>query len=152
MSKYTPENLIPLLRHFTQARREALELGLSDNGGAIHSVERIANILGLRVKYPGLTHQNKIKHYSKAEFSRAALENYKKGLPVQIEHVAPTRAWSRAICDMIESNCTDQELLEFVKKTYRLVLLTKEEQRQVDSRNRSKMAADRLAGIEVLRK
>ncbi len=122
--KYTPENLIPVLRHFVVARRYALEIGFTDNGGAIHSVERISNILGLRLKYPGLGHQNNLRNYPDATFSKAAQQAHKEGRKVEIEHVAPMRAWSRSICKRIENGCTDEELRAYVKETYILILLT----------------------------
>ena len=45
MGKYRAENLIPALRLFIEARNKAIEMGFTDNGGAIHSVERIVDIL-----------------------------------------------------------------------------------------------------------
>lgn len=151
MSKYNSDNLIPAMRLFVKARRAALESGFTDNGGAIHSVERIANILGTRIVYPGMGHINSYKNYSEAEFSRAAWDAYQRGEKVQIEHVAPVRAWSREICDMIEDGATDAEVEQYVADSYRLVLLTPEERQAVDRRNRSKMCPERLAGIEFVR-
>ena len=147
--KYTPENLIPVLRHFVAARRYALDIGFTDNGGAIHSVERISNILGLRLNYPGLGHQNNLRNYQGAKFSKAASQAHNKGLKVEIEHVAPVRAWSRSICEQIENGCTDDELKAYVKDTFVLVLLTPEERQQLDRDNRSRMCPSRLSGIEM---
>jgi hypothetical protein len=39
--KYNTENLLPALRLFIEARNKSLEGGFTDNGGAIHSVERL---------------------------------------------------------------------------------------------------------------
>ncbi len=58
--KYTPETLLPALRLFIEARNKANAAGFPDNGGAIHSVERIIDVLCIRVKY-GLTHVNNLK-------------------------------------------------------------------------------------------
>lgn len=58
--KYTPESLLPALRLFIDARNNANAAGFPDNGGAIHSVERILDMLCIRVKY-GLTHVNYLK-------------------------------------------------------------------------------------------
>ena len=42
--------MLPALRHFIEARAKALSYGyITDNGGAIHSVERILNIFSLRL-------------------------------------------------------------------------------------------------------
>jgi hypothetical protein len=60
-----------IVTHFPQ-RNEMLAAGFTDNGGAIHSAERILDILGQRLKYPGLSHGNALRHYPKAEFSDAA--------------------------------------------------------------------------------
>ncbi|HCJ3407852.1 TPA: hypothetical protein NRN56_004807, partial [Klebsiella pneumoniae] len=48
--KYTPETLLPALRLFIEARNKANAAGFPDNGGAIHSVERIIDVLCIRVK------------------------------------------------------------------------------------------------------
>lgn len=153
MPKYTPENLIPALRHFVEARDAALKLGLTDNGGAIHSVTRIVELLSLAICYPGLSHINNLKSDLTAEISIAAHEAREQGKTIQIEHVMPQRAFSVAICDLIESGCSDTELIDYIRTTYRLVLLTPQERSQVDKVNRSKMTPDRIAdaGIELNR-
>jgi len=53
--------------------------GFTDNGGAIHSAERILNILGLCLVYPDLSHINNLRKYAKAEFSVKALAAYDRG-------------------------------------------------------------------------
>jgi hypothetical protein len=70
-TKYTPENLLPALRLFIKARNKALNAGFTDNGGAIHSVELILDILCQRVCYPGI---NNLKKNKNAEISVAAHE------------------------------------------------------------------------------
>ena len=47
MSKYSPENLIPMFRKAASLRNEMKDSGFTDNGGGIHSAERILDILGL---------------------------------------------------------------------------------------------------------
>ena len=59
--KYTADNLVPALRLFVEARNRAISAGFTDNGGAIHSVERILDILSFRVRYPHLRHINSLK-------------------------------------------------------------------------------------------
>ena len=49
-----------------------MRLVLLITGGAIHSGERILNILGLCLVYPGLSHINNLSKYEKAEFSLKA--------------------------------------------------------------------------------
>ena len=59
--KYTPETLLPALRLFIEARNKANAAGFPDNGGAIHSVERIIDVLCIRVKYG----QNAVSEHTK---------------------------------------------------------------------------------------
>jgi hypothetical protein len=39
-----------------------ISAGFTDNGEAIHSAERIMNILALALNYPELTHLNNLKN------------------------------------------------------------------------------------------
>jgi hypothetical protein len=156
-SKYTEHNLIPIFIKAAQFRKEMLDLEFTDNGGAIHSAERIINILGVQLKYPGLGHINNYKHYSDAEFSEPALQAYNRGEKVYIEHVSPLRDFTRKAIELIEKNLNDGSTLhakikEFVIKNYRLVLLTHDETKALNKINRSKMVDDRLgqAGITVV--
>lgn len=50
-----------MFRLAAELRRRMLDAGFSDNGGAIHSAERILNILGQRLCYPGLSHINNLR-------------------------------------------------------------------------------------------
>jgi hypothetical protein len=120
--------------------------GFTDNGGAIHSAERILNTLGLCLVYPELSHPNNLRKYEKAEFSVKARAAYDRGDKVLIEHVSPVRAFTRMAIEKIDS-LDDKGLERFVKKHFRLVLLTPEETAQLNRQNRSKMSKDRLAGI-----
>jgi hypothetical protein len=43
--KYDAANLIPMFRLAARLRNEMKNAGFTDNGGAIHSAERILNIL-----------------------------------------------------------------------------------------------------------
>jgi hypothetical protein len=120
---------------------------------AERSTERILDILGQRAKYPGLSHINNLRSYSKTEFSPEALEANKNGKMVLIEHVSPHRELSRAAITKVDSGASDKELLTFVKGNYRLILLTAEQANRLNKQNRSKMVADRLeqAGITTVR-
>jgi len=145
--KYEIEHLIRAFRLFAAARQEALAAGFNDNAGAIHSCERILNILGLRLKYPNIGHPNNLKRYEHARFSVDAAFAYANGGKVQIEHVAPLRAFTKAAID----KATDDELIKFIREKFELVLLTPEETLRLNKQNRSKMVCDRLgdAGIEM---
>jgi hypothetical protein len=125
----------------------------TDNGGAIHSAERIITILGERLKYPGLSHLNNYRRYPDAEFSIKACANYKDGKPVKIEHVAPIRAFTREAIEKTVSK-DDADLCRYVKETFRLVLLTPEEAENLNRLNRSRIDPERLnaAGIKLASK
>ncbi len=99
--------------------------GFTDNGGAIHSAERILNLLGLCLNYPNLSHGNNLRHYPGAEFSINALAAHKAGEKVLIEHVSPIRHFTRSAIECIDLGASDKELEQFVRSHYRLVLLTR---------------------------
>jgi hypothetical protein len=68
-----------MFRKAAKLRNEMLAEGFTDNGGAIHSAERILNLLGLRLNYPTLNHGNNLRLYPGAEFSIEALDVHKAG-------------------------------------------------------------------------
>ncbi|AEW63208.1 TPA: hypothetical protein REY24_000468 [Klebsiella pneumoniae] len=148
--KYTPETLLPALRLFIEARNKANAAGFPDNGGAIHSVERIIDVLCIRVKY-GLTHVNNLKKMPTAECSIGAYEARQRGDAhlLRIEHVMPQRAFAKKIIDIVEEGATDEEIIAFIEQNYRLVLLNTEETSMLNLKNRSRISPDRLgeAGI-----
>lgn len=125
--------------------------GFTDNGGAIHSAERILNSLGRRLNYPELSHQNNLRKSAKAEFSIEALAAHERGTLVKIEHVSPIRDFTCKAIDRINHQASDAQLIRFVRSHFRLVLLTSDEALRLNKQNRSKMAADRLgeAGIKM---
>lgn len=149
--KYHTENLLPALRLFIEARNKALEGGFTDNGGAIHSVERILDILSMHVRYPHLTHINGLKTDPAAELSRQAHEARKRGEPLLIEHVLPQRAYAQKVIGLVNGGATDEDVLRFIKENYRLILLTKDETAAINRLNRSRITTDRIAdaGIEL---
>ncbi len=148
--KYSEVNLIPIFRKAADFRNEMLSLDFTDNGGAIHSAERILDILGQRLKYPGLSHINNYKKYPNAEFSEAAWKEHENGKKVLIEHVSPIRAFTRKAIKMIGEGATDEELKNFVKNNYRLVLLTPDETMILNKQNRSQMAVNRLEQTGII--
>jgi len=151
VKKYEPTKLIAMFRLAAALRNEMLDVGFTDNGGAIHSAERILNILGMRICYPGLSHINNLRNYPNALFSAKALAAHRNGEQVLIEHISPHRALTRLAIDRIVAGGSDEDLLAFVKAHFRLALLTRSETDRLNKINRSKIADDRLqaAGITV---
>lgn len=149
--KYEPAHLIAMFRLAAALRKQMLEVGFTDNGGAIHSAERILNILGLRLCYPDLTHINSLRNHRDAPFSEEALVAYGAGEKVLIEHVSPHRALTRLAIEQIEANVSDDEFKEFVKTHFQLALLTQDETLRLNKLNRSRIVPDRLksAGIRL---
>ena len=141
-----------MFRKAASLRNEMIDSGFTDNGGAIHSAERILDILGLHLNYPGLSHINNLRNYPGAEFSFAALEAHERGEKVLIEHVSPHRDFTRSAIAELSKDSSDEEIIAYVKRNYRLVLLTPEETKRLNKMNRSRMTAKRLgeAGIEIV--
>jgi len=148
-SKYSPENLVPMFRKAASLRNEMIDSGFTDNGGAIHSAERILDILGLRLNSPGLRHSNNLRHHPGAEFSPAALKAHARGERVVIEHVSPHRALTRRAIREIDKGASDQAFTDYVRRHFRLVLLTPEEARHLNRMNRSEMTRDRLGSVGI---
>jgi hypothetical protein len=124
--KYQPAKLIRMFRLAAALRNEMIDADFTDNGGAIHRASRILDILGQRLNYPGLSHINGLRDRKDAEFSKKALAAHRKGERVLIEHVAPMRALTCKAIEKVKSK-SDAPLKRFVKRHYRLVLLTETE-------------------------
>jgi len=148
--KYDPDLLIKMFRKAAALRDEMVAAGFTDNGGAIHCAERILDILGQRLNYPGLRHGNALKHYKDAEFSDEAWELHQKQKVVLVEHVAPRRHLTQMAIAKIRT-ATDEQFRRFVKRHYKTVLLSPDETLRLNRLNRSKVCSDRLsvAGIRV---
>jgi hypothetical protein len=149
--KYEPRQLIAMFRLAAVFRNQLLELGFTDNGGAIHSAERILNILGLRLCYPGLDHMNNLRDHPGALFSVEALAAHRAGGRVFIEHISPHRALTRLAIGQIAAGVDDEAFMAFVRAHFKLALLTRAETDRLNRINRSRIAHDRLqaAGIVV---
>lgn len=147
--KYSVSNLLPALRLFVEARNQAIAAGFTDNGGAIHSVERILDILCQRVMYPHLRHINALKIDPAAEISVEAVRARERGERLHIEHVMPQRAFALHVIGLVGGGATDDDILDHIRRRYRLVVLTEAEARALDRKNRSRISADRIqeAGI-----
>ena len=154
--KYSEHNLIPMFIKAAEFRDEMIKNGFTDNGGAIHSAERIINLLGTSLKYPGLTHGNNYKNYPGAEFSEEALKKHKQKERVFIEHVSPLRDFTREAINTInkakdENGNIEDSLKNFINENYRLVLLTEDETTKLNKENRIKMDVNRLKGINIIK-
>ena len=141
--------MLPVLRHFVRARDEAIELGFTDNGGAIHSVKRILDILSTRICYPQVSHYNSLKKHPNAHRSTAANNARNSGERVEIEHVLPQTAYTQIICAMVADGASDDELIAYIRENFRLVLLTPGERKSLDQINRSKVSKTRLADAGI---
>jgi hypothetical protein len=149
--KYHSGNLMPMFRLAAKLCKRMRAAGFTDNGGAIHSAERILNILGLCLVYPDLSHINNLRKYEKAEFSIKARAAFDRGEKVLIEHVSPIRDFTRRAIRKIDE-LDSAGFVKFVKRHFRLVLLTPEETTRLNRENRSKMSKDRLAGIKMAKR
>jgi hypothetical protein len=148
--KYQPSHLIPMFRKAAVFRNEMIEAGLTDNGGAIAAAERILDILGLRLCYPGLSNRASLRKYERAEFSKEAFIAHNAGKQVLIENVAPHRALTQlSIRKIIDEKFSDEKFAKFVKKKYRLLILTKEETIALNRLNRSQLHSKRVAHIKL---
>jgi hypothetical protein len=149
--KYQPQKLIEMFRLAAALRNKMLEGGFTDNGGAIHSAERILNLLGLRLCFPGLNHINNLRNHPNALFSAKALAAHQAGEQVFIEHISPHRALTRLAIEQVVAGVSDEDFATFVQAHFKLALLTRAETDRLNKINRSKIAHDRLqaAGITV---
>lgn len=68
---------------------------------------------------------------------------------VEVEHILPQRAMTLHLGSMVDAGASDDEILAWLADNYRLVLLTPDERRQVESVTRSRICAERLAGIKM---
>lgn len=149
--KYEPETLIAMFRLAAELRMKMKEVGFTDNGGAIHSAERILHLLGLRLCFPDLSHLNNLRKHARAPFSEAALLAHEAGERVLIEHINPHRALTRLAIDMVNSGADNAEFCKFVEGNYQLALLTEDETTRLNKLNRTSIEPDRLdrAGIKL---
>ena len=147
--KYEPLKLVEMFRLAAELRAQMVAGGFTDNGGAIHSAERILNILGLRLCYPELSHINNLRNLKNAPFSEDAREAHQSGQKVLIEHVNPHRALTRLAIEKLEGGATDSEFMDFVRIHFQLALLTEAETIRLNKLNRSKLDPARLSGAGI---
>lgn len=147
--KYEPVKLVEMFRLAAELRARMVASGFTDNGGAIHSAERILNILGVSLCYPELSHINNLRQLENAPFSEAALIAHQSGQRVLIEHVNPHRALTRLAVERIEAGASDSDFLDFVRTHFQLALLTEAETVRLNRLNRSKIDPNRLANAGI---
>lgn len=155
MLNISKDDLFNSMRLFAEARKVALQSGFTDNAGAIHSIERILEILCRKIVFPSVAHPNGLKRHERVEISIAAHAEREAGNlgAIQIEHVMPQRAFAREVLSRLE-RFSDSEIEDYISTTYRIVILTKKERRQCDRLNRTRMTPDRIAeaGIELFKR
>lgn len=95
--------------------------------------------------YPHLSHINNLKRDPKAEISEEAYNARQRGEPIKIEHVQPQRAFAKEIIRIVEDGGADDDIIKYIGRNYRLVLLTHEETKKLDRQNRSQITRDRIA-------
>lgn len=150
--KYRSEVLLPMFRKAADLRESMLAEGFTDNGGAIHSASRILDILGQRVCYPGLSHINGLRSYPGGEFTESAWKAHNAGERVLIEHVSPLRALTVAAIALHTKGASDDEILDYVRRHYRLVHLTAAETSALNKRNRSKLDPERIGHLRLVKR
>jgi hypothetical protein len=148
--KYETGQLIAMFRLAAKFRNSLKGMGFPDNGGAIHSAERILNLLGLRLCYPDLNHINKLRDLPNAPFSAEARIAHAAGERVFIEHVSPHRALTALAIEKLDAGMSDEQFATFVKDHFRLALLTAPETARLNKKNRSKIEPDRLQAAGIL--
>ena len=63
----------------------------------------------------------------------------------------PRRAYAKQIVEMLNNGKSDDAVVAYIRKTYRLVLLTPQEMHGLNQINRSRLTKDRIsdAGIKL---
>lgn len=151
-SKYNQADLLAALRIAVMARVAMLSIdSITDSVGAIHSVERVLDALSMLVKYPNISTGDLAVHCPSLERSVEAQRAIESRHRVEVEHVAPKREYSIGVCNIIAAGATNNDILAYIQRHYRLVLLTPQERRSMSRKNRSRLTTDRLAdaGIQV---
>ena len=143
------EDLMPLFLEAAKFRNSVSPKGKLDNVGAIHSASRVLDILGLLVRYPNLAHHRNIKRLKETECSVGVCASRRRD--AQIEHVQPLRALTIAAIKAakLTKPGAAKRVEAFLRKNYRLVLLTKEERSRLDKHNRTKIDPKRLEKAKI---
>lgn len=152
--KLTDEVMLAALRPLAEGRNRANALGLTDNHGAIHAVERVLDILRVHLADYGVSRSDQLKH-ANIKGTAEAFEARARGQRVEVEHVYPRREVAQEVCAMVMRGDTDRKLRNYIIKTSQVVLLTPEQRAMVDAvpGNRSRYMPARLkcVGLKVSR-
>jgi len=150
-TKRTVDQLMPLFIEAARFRNSISRNGELDNAGAIHSATRVIDLLGQLLNYGGIGHVRRIKKLAETECSLAVCAS--KRTDSEIEHVQPMRALTVAAIKAAKLGQpgVERRVIMFIRKHYRLVLLTKAERRALDRQNRIGLDPKRLekAGIKM---
>ena len=125
--------------------------GLNDNLGAIHSAERMAELLSLKIAYPGLTHLNKLRYCKFAWFSKDAknIFDQDKKAKIEIEHIFPKRIYTKELLCKIDEEAENKDITKWIIENFKLALLTPKERAELDKVNRTRMCPDRLKAANI---
>jgi hypothetical protein len=115
--------LLSALRHAIDLRNSMNLNGLSDNFGALSSVEYLLEILSLKRKY-GLTKAIHLKSHPLAEGCVGVSLALSHGSPIRVQHINTSREWALSFIYEVSLGLNDEELLKFIDNNYRLVLVT----------------------------
>lgn len=97
--------------------------GLCDEKGALASVASLLDILSLKRKY-GLVKTSDLKTVKTAERTMGVTLALSCGQAIRVEHIYTLQEWASCFIEKVDAGFTDGELLSFIDKHYRLVLVT----------------------------
>jgi hypothetical protein len=151
-SKYTITGLTSSFRLAAKFRNEANQQGTTDNIGAIHSAERILNESLAPLIVYGAFDPKQLRRHPKVRWSVKAKAATRRGERTQFEHVAPKRALTIKAIELVMKSKNDEPLLRFIKRNFRLAVLTPDQRSHLDRHNRSRIDPKRLekAGIKIV--
>ena len=115
--------LLAALRDCIHLRKSMNAHGLSDEHGALSSVSCLLDFLSCRRKY-GLTKVTDLKKSATAERTIGVTLSLQHGHAIRVEHIYSHREWALWFIDKVDSGLNDFELLSFIDRHYRLVLVT----------------------------
>ena len=145
------KTFIEALRSFEFWRQRVHLDGVNDNAGAIHSGERMAELLSLKIVYPGLTHIDLLRFHEYAWFSKSAKTAFNNDhrANIEIEHVFPKRVYTVELLSLISKGATSEEITAWIADNFKLALLTPDERLEVDKLDRTVNRLDRLLIIRM---
>ena len=115
--------LLTALRDCIELRKTMNTHGLSDEKGALSSVSCLLDFLSCRRKY-GLTRVIDLKKSSTAERTIGVTLSLQLGHAIRVEHIYTQRQWALWFIEKVDDGLNDRELLSFIDRHYRLILVT----------------------------